>query len=1199
MKYYETLEEAISAVDTLFDGLGIPKESRSVTVYKKHYHLDEKLSNSPHHTYRDVWTGYDYFFGKTPQKGNKYKTHAEARLAAIAMFERLSIEPKGRYRGNYNKLCGSDPQLPVNPASKYKNHWISWGYYLGKDTQVPKYKTMAEAMIATAQAFFNNDVPRTNWDESTYLKCCEIDPYLPASPEVEYKKEWQGYSHFFGKNDECYSTQLEASEAANILFETLDVKNAMRSGELYAKHCHLNPRLPSHPQIEYADEWEGWSHFFMRTPESKFTLEEAREYVIAHKAFTTIGYDNLYKYNKRLPALVCDFYGLDSYREDFLQLPYFTAQELSNYCDKHKISSTSELRKIAKDHPQIKMKYDAHEGYKTLADILYTPSKFEHWHSLGFSQWAELAEEYCNKKVPQSTSSTVTRTINKLFEYLRSYLISIKADENVVAFFDRENRAPDLEDFFDSLPKSQNKTHTLNKLRGYFKYVFEQCCYLDGEPIVDLAKFRIPFGEVSLTDTSVKKGQSVKPVLPYEYVVKARQELIPEKTDTGERVTNFRQLTYAIKLFDTEWYDVDESLIDKDDPNCVYRYIEKWVSEKGTSSEKRLVCQMWAPAKAVGLFFLLNHPARGQQLLWVDSGEGDKFKLIEVEPKIETVNNVAVTVPQFKWVPNDCHLAGTLDNQGLIHKGSSDEIGMYFNTNKTGSPFVSNYFPTELIPWIIKLRDWQTKYNPISKPTKWTAISLSTRPTEKGDKELKRRGAQCFLFRDATGKATPRTSERHEQPLKRTFMPYILPRLLYRIQDESLPLATYDPTKDAYEAYSTEYSPHSMRVSLITALALYGGLPYKVLMQIVGHAQILMTLYYTKMGHLETKDAVEAAHLKALEGSKRQVEAKIIDGKVRELGSQLIFPEGSPILDDDWPKASLHFFDFGICPFARTRCHDGGCGSNVKGKINHLPTPAGFLGRSNCFQCRHLVTGAVFIGGLTAKFNEISLARSATVAKAESLTAKHKAMSAELYQMKKSGEQVSFSYKRDIDALEHQIESELDKKDMLDCDLGALLTLNLKSMELLRNTEDNSSNLPVLFGGDVDMLIELDEVSDVQAISEVCQSAELYSSINASVHIPKLSQNLDRLLANNGLPPTLFRLSEDEQLRVGNQAIHMLKERMSGWGSGRLDKAFDGELSLDEAVGIRDGLVGSTPINQQLQNIIQASPELMLERNYE
>lgn len=41
---------------------------------------------------------------------------------------------------------------------------------------------------------------------------------------------------------------------------------------------------------------------------------------------------------------------------------------------------------------------------------------------------------------------------------------------------------------------------------------------------------------------------------------------------------------------------------------------------------------------------------------------------------------------------------------------------------------------------------------------------------------------------------------------------------------------------------------HSLQVSLVTALALDGEVPFAILQKLVGHSRLLMTLYYNKPG---------------------------------------------------------------------------------------------------------------------------------------------------------------------------------------------------------------------------------------------------------------------------------------------------------------------------------------------------------------
>ena len=62
---------------------------------------------------------------------------------------------------------------------------------------------------------------------------------------------------------------------------------------------------------------------------------------------------------------------------------------------------------------------------------------------------------------------------------------------------------------------------------------------------------------------------------------------------------------------------------------------------------------------------------------------------------------------------------------------------------------------------------------------------------------------------------------------------------------------------------TTFYPLHSLRVSLITAYALEGGVPMPILSKMIaGHANLIMTLYYTKPGIAFITDTMNEADRK-------------------------------------------------------------------------------------------------------------------------------------------------------------------------------------------------------------------------------------------------------------------------------------------------------------------------------------------------
>lgn len=99
--------------------LGIKTESQ----YKKLATDDLRFPYCAAHHYKDVWQGWNVFFGRS--KPVKKYTFAEAKVAV----RKLGISSFNEYV----KLKGyqKDGGLPSTPTSFYKSEWVSWDDYLG------------------------------------------------------------------------------------------------------------------------------------------------------------------------------------------------------------------------------------------------------------------------------------------------------------------------------------------------------------------------------------------------------------------------------------------------------------------------------------------------------------------------------------------------------------------------------------------------------------------------------------------------------------------------------------------------------------------------------------------------------------------------------------------------------------------------------------------------------------------------------------------------------------------------------------------------------------------------------------------------------------------------------------------------------------------------------------------------------------
>jgi hypothetical protein len=67
--------------------------------------------------------------------------------------------------------------------------------------------------------------------------------------------------------------------------------------------------------------------------------------------------------------------------------------------------------------------------------------------------------------------------------------------------------------------------------------------------------------------------------------------------------------------------------------------------------------------------------------------------------------------------------------------------------------------------------------------------------------------------------------------------------------------------------------------------------------------------------------------------------------------------------------------------------------------------------------------------------------------------------------------------------------------------------------------------------------------SDLHQLDIICENAVFYLETDASKAILRRSQILDAMLMMNGQPPVLLRLTPDQQLRVGNELMALIKAR--------------------------------------------------------
>ncbi|MCJ2378777.1 integrase [Vibrio sp. ZSDZ34] len=1120
-KKYESLKEARSAVLLL----GVTSRLEYLARYKE----DPKLPSDLAQFYSEEWVSWYDFWGKT--KPTYYSTLSEAKKASL----NIGITSRTDYRKRYRK----DPRLPASPDVIYEN-WKGWYSFLNKPKPT-KYETIDEAIAATARLGI-----KTQMD---YFKYYKEDPLLPSEPSAY--KGWVDWYTYLGKTKKIlYKTLAEASDASR----NLGITN---STQYYAKY-KADPKLPTIPPRSYKDEWKSWALFLL--PQNITSLEDFK--VVCQKARILNSVD----YRKK--------------RADFPQLPSKPEKSIADWTNwydaldivrpyqyvdllsiirKNQITSLSEytkLRAISKD-PRIPAKPEEHyqgKGWTNTYDFWGIPRPYQvKYFTEDWRLWGNKITEFLK------TARSGDVKTKDLCEFVREYIEPNGLEKCPLDFLTRRStNIQPMRSLLDQVPVTRKKKW-IYSINEFLDWVILNYLVIEDEETGEIAHIKgakNPFAHINFSgepDTP-SVHETNKLALPYQYVKEGREWIFT--SDSISKQPNYSDLVH-LHSFRSDWILVDDdSMLDSNDPDCVYKF------EDGKT-------YLWTPMYWTYTYALMQLPARGMQIVYCDSGEAD-YEIADFKNG------------QVLWKKNKSGLAGLTNQQGMVSKSGKDEFGVHYTSNKTkfdGSGYTIPFMPIELAYWLIKLRKWQQKYNPIKEPTKW----LDCVRTNLNEIQRKQKGVNCFLFRDYGEKEPGIFSGRLSARLAAA---------LFFSSKSDHKIATYrglsydevigeleNHTQIAISRFKSLYTPHSMRVSLINAYAYEFGIPLEVIMKLVGHSSILMTIYYTKSDQTgaNLREKMELGEKEALSKATQTLKSFVEQQRIEEVKSQLVGSPMGPInlLDNARPSSSYLWKDFGICPVGGAFCSEGGCPVAMKANIYH-PVPAGYLGEQNCVQCRFFITGPAFLVGLAAMFNEIGLAVNTLSSRYTSLELKldHIAEKIDvidhhLYTIKAdNSEKLALKSKKrglvnERVHLNSEIETRAKKLDVYLTDMNAIHRHIHNCQTLMNQFQKNTTNnfqliVPHKFSLDV----ELDEVSSFHQLSEVCSNAELYHSCSDDLAVTRRSQMIDRMMAKNGIQPQLFFLSEEEQLVVGNQLTELMLTRLKGWEN--IDRLMDGSLTLKD-----------------------------------
>lgn len=684
-------------------------------------------------------------------------------------------------------------------------------------------------------------------------------------------------------------------------------------------------------------------------------------------------------------------------------------------------------------------------------------------------------------------------------------------------------------------------------------------------------------------------SESVRSALPYAHIERLRQILAPG--------SNFRDWTWAQKALGIrldedgnalqsggttgDWFEVDPSLIDLDDLDCVWR-TRKLGERKDSVTGKVIaraftVTELWSPVRSVALLTKLHLPLRSSQVRWLDSGEADTWRYQTTGRNGPDRGHPAPGEPwPVDWVLNAGPLAEGDERhpveRGVFRRVNDTEFrtlstGIYVNTNKTADAdvggddkgYVIPWQKDDLLYWLEKLRDWQAKYNPIEAPMAWSTLKRKHLVSLKSDAALARYPETCFLFREATA-----AGEDRAKPIPTLSMELLWFPLLKALEDEERGQGTAyadgrpiqfvkSPPYDN-KSMTTLFPLHSLRVSLLTCLALDGEVPLPVLSKLVaGHARLIMTIYYTKVSPYRVGELLAEAQKRMQEASPESMRRFLAEESFRTLADRLVMLDQASfrsVLGEapgDRITAGWMPLPFGFCLAGGNTspsevnaklpgCYNGGGKIKQAAKGIHGPVHGG---PRNCVACRWLVTEQRYLAALCARANEVSLQLSDAADVLKCLEEQLNALRRESYQTERRGE--IWTRTQELSDLVARTERQASVVDGHGATLAYAWRLIVRCFKA---AADGDGKAMVATGQAADVRLALREVdSRMLQIHQVCMDAEIQPDIEPGEAVFVRSQWIDAALQRDGHRPVMFNLTKDQQLKIGNRLLDDLGEQ--------------------------------------------------------
>lgn len=768
--------------------------------------------------------------------------------------------------------------------------------------------------------------------------------------------------------------------------------------------------------------------------------------------------------------------------------------------------------------------------------------------------WRRLAEEWIKMQ-----DADVAGKLNSLCIFFDKYLmrtIPYCADISLFLGGISKSRKPSSSDFkkaiLEHTNRSENKNtqEIINNTADFIEWVLDTHFVEINKDGIKIYHYENPIQKIKIKETL---SETVHSPLAFRYIQDLRAILCPKPKGNFSDWSWAQQQNGIRSTAASGWFEVDENQIDKLDLDCV------WRREKVKRNKKIItICKIWSPVSAMVLFIKLLLPLRTYQVRMLDSGEADGMRY-----------------EGGKWIKNTRNsFALNQYSKGIFRRFKDnltgiESTGLYINTNKTAdqnkNEFERGYeIPwqnEDLLYWLEKLRNWQEKYNPITKPTDCTSLEIKHTKDLRSQAYLAAMGHCCFLMRDATSNS----QEDRAKPIPDSSTPLLWYKLLEQLEKNLLnsgvnlgnglpvQLIHHYPKKYKYPKVKTYFPLHSLRVSLITSYLIDAKLPLPVVSKLLaGHSRMLMTIYYTKLTPAVMQEKMMEAEKNLEKNSEKNIRLFLKDAELRQIEDRMAYQDDESIKSILVNRNPLgwELRHHGLCLAGGNNvlapheskniagCWNGGELSKDSKNISNRIYKAVSHGHENCVRCRWFITDASYLPALNAHLNFMSYKAHQSANLAVKIEAEKESLEEQKYEAEIHGK--PFIKSDELQIIHRRYEKQLAEADEYVKDWIATFNLIWRLIEIEhRRSQDDHQTKLVAVGSQEDIKIGfIETTSELLHLSLLCEDAEIYpdmlDEIKKTNVIQDRTQILCEIMMQKGYLPRLLIQDKDLQLVAVN-----------------------------------------------------------------